>query len=88
MTEMLFVLAIVAAGFGLWLRGRRGKRRGGRRGKRASDGRRAEQALLHMALGDTAQVERLIAAERRRNPGGNRAKWAIAAHRRWLADLR
>lgn len=90
--EALFAVAITAAGYGLWRRRARSKRRRQRMSdpafRRRQRGRRAEAELLKMARGDPAHVERLIAAERRRRPDGDRAQWAIAAHKRWLADLR
>lgn len=89
MIEALFVIAIVAAGVGLYLRKTRGfPSKPLRRMTRARRGRIAERALLQMCRGDEAHVERLIAAERRRKPDGDRARWAVAAHKRWLADLR
>ncbi|MCA9558189.1 MAG: hypothetical protein H6704_04950 [Myxococcales bacterium] len=47
-----------------------------------------EAELVLMARGDRDAVERLVAAERARDPFGNRARWLRAARRRWQGDLR
>lgn len=44
--------------------------------------------LRKMARGDQETIDRLIAAEHKRNPGGHRQQWAKAAVKRWEADLR
>lgn len=91
-TEALFVLALLAAGWGLWSRRKRLKRRLAQMKDpaflRARKGEQAEAELFKMTRGDPKHVERLIAAEQKRNPDGDRVEWAVAAHKRWLADLR
>ena len=46
----------------------------------------AEKRLLHRCLGDTAQVERLIAHEQARRPQLSRAAASAAALDRWSRD--
>lgn len=91
-TQVLFVIAILAAFWGLWSKRAKIRTRLAQLRDPAflhkRKGEQAEAELLKMTRGDPKHVERLIAAEQKRNPDGDRVAWAIAAHKRWLADLR
>lgn len=60
----------------------------GRKAQRAPPQKDWIRELEKMARGDRDTIDRLIAAEQTRNPGGHRQAWAKAAVKRWEADLR
>lgn len=82
MIRLVFIAGLVSLAF-LYLRYGHGS--GIKRAPKEKDWLRE---LRKMTRGDQATIDRLIAAEQKRNPGGHRQAWAKAAVKRWQADLR
>ena len=82
MPLLLLGLAVLAALY-FWKRQPHASRQ-----HRALTGDAAYQRLLRKALGDRAQVERLIEYERQRQPQASRARWIRNALERWERELR
>lgn len=82
MVRILLVVGLVALAF-LYLRFGHGSK-----GQKAPKQKDWLRELRKMTGGDQETIDRLIAAEQKRNPGGHRQQWARAAVKRWEADLR
>ncbi|MFL5322370.1 MAG: hypothetical protein ACJ790_22115 [Myxococcaceae bacterium] len=75
----LFIVGLVVALFALAALLRKSLRRGG-------GGRSAYLQLIKLADGDDELADRLIDAERKRNPGASRERLAQLALKRWEKD--